>query len=167
MLNAIAKYLDHPSIIKIKNTFAGNSFEFTKTDTETVHELVMSLNSKNSTSGEISSKILQKSADICSFALKDCFNSCLDKTFFPDSLKRATITPVFKEGDPTNVINYRPISILPTVSKVFENIIAQQLNPFLETASQNYCVAFGKDTVRNMLYCDSYISGKGHLWVLY
>ena len=110
VLNAIAKYLDHPSIIKIKNTFAGNSFEFTKTDTETVHKLVMSLNSKKSTSGEISSKILQKSADICSFALKDCFNSCLDKTFFPDSLKRATITPVFK--DPTNVKNYRPISIL-------------------------------------------------------
>ena len=35
VLNAIAKYLDHPSIIKIKNTFTGNSFEFTKTDTET------------------------------------------------------------------------------------------------------------------------------------
>ena len=104
----------------------------------------MSLNSKKSTSGEISSKILQKSADICFLSLKDCFNSCLDKTFFPDSLKRATITPVFKEGDPTNVKNYRPISILPTVSKVFENIIAQQLNPFLENCFSELLCGFRK-----------------------
>ena len=144
VLNAIAKYLDHPSIIKIKNTFTGNSFEFTKTDTETVHKLVMSLNSKKSTSGEINSKILQKSANICSYALKDCFNSCLDKTFFPESLKRATITPVFKEGDPMSVKNYRPISILPTVSKVFENIIAQQLNPFLENCFSDLLCGFRK-----------------------
>ena len=165
MLNAIAKYLDHPSIIKIKNTFAGNSFEFTKTDTETVHKLVMSLNSKKSTSGEINSKILQKSANICSFALKDCFNSCLDKTFFPESLKRATITPVFKEGDPTSVKNYRPISILPTVSKVFENIIAQQLNPFLENCFSDLLCGFRKGHLRSMPYCDYYISGRGHLMI--
>jgi len=118
--DAISRYADHPSIIKIKYMFVGNSFEFTNTDTETVHKLVMSLNNKKSTSGEISSKILQKSADICSFALKNCFNHCLDRALFPESLKCATITPVFKEGDPTCVKNYRPISILPTVSKVFD-----------------------------------------------
>ena len=106
----------------------------------------MSLNSKKSTSGEISSKILQKSANICSFALKDCFNSCLDRTLFPETLKRTTIIPVFKEGDSANVKNYRPISILPTLSRVFEKIIRKLL-------FRVYCVALGKDTVHNMLYC--------------
>ena len=144
VLNAIARYSDHPSIIKIKNSFGDNSFEFTNTDTETVHELIMSLNSKKSTSGEVSSKLLQKSANICSFVLKNCFNSCLDQALFPEPLKRATITPVFKEGDSMSVKNYRPISILPTVSKVFEKIIAQQLNPFLESCFSELLCGFRK-----------------------
>ena len=42
--DAISRYSDHPSIIKIRDIFPGNSFEFTNTDTETVHKVVMSLN---------------------------------------------------------------------------------------------------------------------------
>ena len=82
--DAISRYSDHPSVVKIKHLFAGNSFEFTNTSTENVHEMVMSLNSKKSTSGEISSKILQKSAKICSYALKNCFNYCLKEAHFPE-----------------------------------------------------------------------------------
>ena len=104
----------------------------------------MSLNSKKSTSGEISSKILQKSANICSYTLKNSINHCLDRTFFPESLKCATITPAFKKGDPTSVNNYRPISILPTVSKVFEKIIANQLSPFLENCFSPLLCGFRK-----------------------
>ena len=144
VFDAISRYSDHPSIVKIKHLFAGNSFEFTNTSTENVHEMVMSLNSKKSTSGEISSKILQKSANICSYALKNCFNCCLKEARFPEPLKRATITPVFKEGDPTSVKNYRPISILPTVSKVFEKIIAEQLNPFFENCFSTLICGFRK-----------------------
>ena len=59
-------------------------------------------------------------------------------------MKRATITPVFKEGDPTSVKNYRPISILPTVSKIFEKIIAEQLNPFFENCFSNLLCGFRK-----------------------
>ena len=142
--DAISRYSDHPSIIKIRDIFSGNSFEFTNTDTETVHKVVMSLNTKKSTSGEISSKILQKSANICSYTLKNSFNHCLDRTSFPESLKCATVTPVFKEGDPTSVKNYRPISILPTVSKVFEKIIANQLSPFLENCFSPLLCGFRK-----------------------
>ena len=133
-IRSVTQSLDTLTILvslKSETFFPGYSFEFTNTDTETVHKVVMSLNSKKSTSGEISPKILQ-SANICSYTLKNSFNHCLDRTFFPESLKCATITPVFKEGDPTSVKNYRPISILPTVSKVFVKIIANQLSPFLE-----------------------------------
>ena len=106
--------------------------------------MVMSLNSKKSTSGEINTKILQKSANICSYEFKNCFNCSLDKGDFPESLKCATITPVFKEGDPSSVKNYRPISILPTVSKVFEKIIAEQLNPFFEDRFSTLLCGFRK-----------------------
>ena len=145
VLCAIVKYSSHPSIIKIKEVFEGNSsFEFTNTDTETVHKLVMSLNCRKTTSDSISPKLLRISANVCSYTLKNCFNHSLCKANFPKRLKQACITPVFKDGDPSCVENYRPISILPTVSKVFEKIIAEQLAPFLETCFSNLLCGFRK-----------------------
>ena len=146
VLNAISKYQNHPSIIKIKEVYGSSStFEFTEVDTDSVHKLVMSLNSKKSTSGEISPKILKLSADICSFALKNCYNASLQSCRFPSDLKLASITPVFKVGDETKVENYRPISILPTVSKVFEKIMANQLNAFFDTRLSNLLCGFRKN----------------------
>ncbi|ELT93648.1 hypothetical protein CAPTEDRAFT_41692, partial [Capitella teleta] len=54
-------------------------------------------------------------------------NQMINTGIFPDRLKLAKITPIFKKGDPHECGNYRPISILPTVSKVFEKIILSQL----------------------------------------
>ena len=42
---------------------------------------------------------------------------------FPDSLKNATITPVYEKDDPTDKVNYRPVSFLPLLSKIFEKVI--------------------------------------------
>uniref|UniRef100_A0ABM0MRJ7 RNA-directed DNA polymerase from mobile element jockey-like n=1 Tax=Saccoglossus kowalevskii TaxID=10224 RepID=A0ABM0MRJ7_SACKO len=50
---------------------------------------------------------------------------------FPDSLKLATITPVYKKGSALDVGNYRPISILPVFSKIFESAVNHQLLGFL------------------------------------
>ena len=46
---------------------------------------------------------------------------------FPDSLKHATVIPIFKKLDPENVSNYRPISLLPFMSKIFEKCIYDRL----------------------------------------
>ena len=47
--------------------------------------------------------------------------------YFPDSFKKSKITPIFKKGDSSLLINYRPISLLPTISKIFERIIHNQM----------------------------------------
>lgn len=104
----------------------------------------MSLDSKKATSGSISPKILKMSANICSFALKNCFNTCVELTKFPQNLKRGSITPVLKSGDSLCVENYRPIGILPTVSKLFEKLIAEQLTPFLENCFSELLCGFRK-----------------------
>ena len=51
---------------------------------------------------------------------------------FPDKLKIAKVIPIFKKGDPSLFENYRPISLLPAISKVLEKKIALQLSSYFE-----------------------------------
>ena len=65
--------------------------------------------------------------------LTDYINSAIvAKNIFPDSLKFANITPVHKKDETTNKENYRPVSELPLISKIFERIIYHQLSKYLE-----------------------------------
>ena len=62
----------------------------------------------------------------------------LEKQYSPQNLKLADITPVYKKKDPTLVENYRPVSVLPTVSKVFERIIQKQFSSFINDFCTQY-----------------------------
>ena len=65
--------------------------------------------------------------------LRDIINLAFSSGIFPDSLKIAYTTPIFKKGDKSNITNYRPISILPFVSKIFEKCLHQRLLHFLSS----------------------------------
>ena len=64
--------------------------------------------------------------------LTNIINNSISQGAFPDSLKIAKIIPLFKKGDKSLIANYRPISILNSLSKIFESIILKQLQTFLE-----------------------------------
>ena len=65
--------------------------------------------------------------------LTDCINDAIaGENIFPDSLKLADITPVYKKDETTNKENYRPVSVLPLISKIFEQIIYDQLSDYLK-----------------------------------
>ena len=51
---------------------------------------------------------------------------------FPDKLKLADITPIFKKDDRTDMNKYRPVSVLPAVSKVFERIMQKQITEYMD-----------------------------------
>ena len=55
--------------------------------------------------------------------LEIIFRICLNHGKFPEELKKANVVPVFKKGDKQGVQNYRPVSLLPIYSKIFERII--------------------------------------------
>lgn len=81
---------------------------------------------------KISNKLLK---DIRSFIippLTHIFNNCIDVGVFPEVLKRSAIVPIHKKGDKDLVSNYRPISILPSLSKLLEKILNTRLIGFLE-----------------------------------
>ena len=71
------------------------------------------------------------------------FNLSLAKGIFPDDLKIARVTPVFKAGNENEVGNYRPISILPCFSKILERIMYNRLFKYLTTNEILYKKLFG------------------------
>ena len=93
---------------------------------------------KASTSGSIPPKMLKISLEVSADTLHNLFNDMLKTGNFPDNLKLADITSVFKKKNPSHKVNYRPVSILPSISKVFEKLmqklsgyIINYLSPFL------------------------------------
>lgn len=60
-------------------------------------------------------------------------NLCFKESIFPEALKKTVVTPIFKKGDPNNVSNYRPISLLPILSKILEKCMASRMAQFFES----------------------------------
>ena len=69
-------------------------------------------------------------------------NTALDEGTFPNNLKKAEVIPVYKKSDKLNKSNYRPVSILPILAKVFEKVLAHQITPFLNTVFSCHLSAF-------------------------
>ena len=59
-------------------------------------------------------------------------NYSLRENIFPEELKRSEVIPLYKKLDPLKKENYRPVSLLPHVSKIFERIIYKQINTYME-----------------------------------
>jgi len=66
-------------------------------------------------------------------AITALINNCIEQGIFPEKLKIASIIPLHKGGDINDPHNYSPISILPTLLKIFENIADQIHRYFLKT----------------------------------
>ena len=119
----IKNFENHPSICNIKTKYRGISkFSFQPVTIEEVKNIVRALKTHKAVGGEIPTKIL-KECDFTFYVLTKCINKSIDTGYFPDSLKLANVTPVFKKEDPLDKCNYRPVSILPLLSKVYERVI--------------------------------------------
>ena len=79
----------------------------------------------------IGPRILKYCGDIITPAIASIINISINQCIFPDSLKNACVIPIFKGGIKNDPNNYRPISILPTISKIFERHLANQIQYFL------------------------------------
>ena len=75
-------------------------------------------------------KLFKYYRNLYSGVLADMINESFISGVFPNVLKIANVTPVFKNGDPTCISNYRPISVLSTVAKIFEKCIYCRLVSF-------------------------------------
>ncbi|CAL4087967.1 unnamed protein product, partial [Meganyctiphanes norvegica] len=83
------------------------------------------------------------SASILFPALEKIFNLALTTGVYPDNLKIAKVIPIFKKGSPTSVNNYRPISILSTINKIFEKILYARLINYIDKFQLIYKYQYG------------------------
>ena len=116
-------------------------FRFKKIHPKSVFAILSKLkNGKASGMSMIPNKILKSAKHIISESLTDIFNASLESNTFPDDLKVAGVTPIFKNGERNDLQNYRPISVLCTAARVFEKLIYQQLYDYLmENSILNNC----------------------------
>ena len=140
----ILNFSNHPSILIIKEKFQLNKiFSFQHISEDTVRNALKNLPSDKASAGEIPIKILKKSK-FCFPEITNCINESLTSNKLPDTSKPFDITPVFKKLDPSCKASYKPVSILPLVSKVFEKIIYDQLYEYIENVLNQILCGFPK-----------------------
>ena len=108
-------------------------FELRPTSTTKVFSLLNKLNKSKATGlDKKSGRLLQECADLISSPICISFNQSISEGVFPDDWKSARVAPLFKQGDRDDLNNYRPISVISVVAKVFERIIYDQVYVYLE-----------------------------------
>ena len=99
-----------------------------------VYKKLKAINEKK-TAGldKIPCKLLKIAAEIVAPSLTQIFDKIISSSIFPTDCKLARVTPIFKKGKKDDVDNYRPISFLSVVAKIFEKLIFEQLCEYLNS----------------------------------
>ena len=109
-----------------------SSFQFQYTDAPSVQKIINNLKPKSSAGHDnISSKLLRHMGEIVAYPLSIIINQSLCTGVFTNRLKLAKVIPLYKKDDNKSFGNYRPISLLSSLSKVFEKIVFDQLYGYL------------------------------------
>ena len=134
ILRAIGKFSTHPSILNIQKIVDGatHEFSFRHVSPDVIFKCIKGMDVTKSNSGNIPTKILKLANTVIFKSLTDCINESITKCCFPGELKAADVSPIYKDGDHLSKENYRPISILSNISKVFERILFDQITGFTE-----------------------------------
>ena len=143
VLDAIQKYASHPSVLKIKAMALNNGrFEFSSVDPTLVFSEISKMDPSKKTSGAIPTDKLKLASSACYKEITYHINKAICTNVFPDILKLADVSPIFKMGETFIRGNYRPISVLSSLSKLYERVLSQQIVPFMVPNFSNLLCAF-------------------------
>ena len=144
LLSMIKRYDDHPSIMAIKSFCTqGHSFDFIHVTPNDIKSCIVNLENKKSTGYDgIPVKLLEVGTEPLSVMISKLINLSIDECTFPDLLKYAEMAALFKKLDRLGKENYRPVSILTALSKVFEKIYCRQLTSYFDRIFSKYLSGF-------------------------
>ena len=121
-----------------------NSFFIQPTTKEDIEDIISTMNiHKACGPNSIPTNILKNFKKILSAPLSQIINLSFSGGVFPDMLRIAKVIPVFKKGDPLECNNYRPISLLPNIGKIYEKLMHRRLTLFLRQNNSLFSYQFG------------------------
>ena len=109
-----------------------NSMFVNPTNAYEVTNIINSLKLKSGGVDKINAKTLKIICKYIAEPLSHIINTCIERATWPDALKKAEIVPIYKSGDKHNATNYRPISLISNIGKVFEKIIYNRIYEFIK-----------------------------------
>ena len=151
-----------------------NSFFLHLTTEQEISKIIDNLNPKKSSGyDDLPVKFVQLCKNIISSPLKLVFNQAIATGEYPDKLKIAKVLPIFKNGATNILANYRPISVLSVINKIFEKLLYKRLYKFLNKHKVLYKYQFGfrqghstshalieiMDSVKSAIDNDDYVCG--------
>ena len=168
-LTFVKRFQSHPSVVRIKSSVKSTiNFSFRKITVEEMLEQLQNLDPKKGSPQEaIPAKILKSNADLFCFPLTYLFNKLVEESSSPDDMKNADVSSLFKKDDNMSKKNYRPISLLSTIAKIFERLMHRQLSEFTARFFSPLLGGFrqGHNTQHVLLnflqYCKNSIDNKG------
>jgi hypothetical protein len=110
-----------------------SSFFAAPAEPEEVERVILQLKKSTSPGSDgVTTELFQMTKKSVSLPVSHIFNLSLEQGIFPDRAKIATLMPIYKKGDSSDIVNYRPISVLTTISKILEKLMKSRLQAFLE-----------------------------------
>ena len=120
----------------IKITRVSKTMFLQPTDQWEVAKILKQMKNKKSYGLDgISNELLKCCSPVIEPAIAAAFNKCIEERTFPKCLKIAKVIPKFKKGEKRNPENYRPISLLSSISKIFEKLLQSGMIKFCEKNS--------------------------------
>ena len=122
-----------------------NTFSFTPVSIEEVKRAIESLDPKKAAQEkDIHTNILKQNSDFFVFHLQKDINASISTSKFPNDLKDVDVIPLYKKKSKLSKENYRPITILPNISKVYERYLYNQISKYFETRFCKFQCGFRK-----------------------
>ena len=121
-----------------------HKFKFENVGKDEMYDKIKSLDPKKGSSGDIPTDVLIGSNDIVCGYLSDIYNQDKSRNQFPLLLKTADVAPHFKDDDRTSEKNYRPVSNLLILSKIYERNMSDQMKKYMEDFISPYIFGYRK-----------------------
>ena len=151
---------DLKSVEKYYSSFniSENKLSFERVSRESVLKTLKNLYTNKASDMDNIGKFLKDGAKILTVPISQICNLSISRSTFPDACKMAKLKPLFEKGSKTDTKNFRPISLLPLISKVIERILYDQTMEFLSNNKILYKFQSGFRKNHSTDFCLSYLT---------
>ena len=129
----VSKKITQPANKRLNLPKPNNKSMFLEpTDALEINTIINNMKNKEGGVDNINTKILKTLVNYIIIPLEHIFNLSIEKSIWPDNLKSAEVVPIHKAGSKSYISNYRPISLIFNIAKIFEKIVSNRLYTFLK-----------------------------------